>query len=132
MKHFTLTELTHSATAETAHIDNTPPPEAVAALTRLVDAVLDPLREAWGHPIYVTSGYRCPQLNTLVHGATHSQHMKGEAADVTGGSIAANRNLLRLIKQLKLPVDQVIDEHRGGWLHISHGPRHRRQFLATH
>lgn len=130
MKHFTITELTRSATAQRMGIDNTPPANAVNALHLLVDQVLDPLREAWGAPLYVTSGYRCPQLNHAVGGAPHSQHMLGEAADITTGNRADNMRLLRLLKQLQLPVDQVINEHNGRWIHISHGPRQRRQFLS--
>jgi uncharacterized protein YcbK (DUF882 family) len=48
----------------------------------LVDEVLDPLREAYGKPIRVNSGYRCPRLNNLVGGSPNSQHMRGEAADI--------------------------------------------------
>lgn len=130
MQYFTLTELTRSATARRMGIDNTPPASAIAALTRLVDAVLDPLREAWGAPIYVSSGYRCPALNRAVGGVAHSQHMLGEAADITTGSRQGNRRLWQLLQTLHLPVDQVINEHDYRWLHISHGPRHRRHFFS--
>ena len=51
-------------------------------LRALVDEVLDPLRERYGKPIYVNSGYRCPELNRLIGGAVNSQHMRGEAADI--------------------------------------------------
>ena len=54
-------------------------PENVKAL---VENVLDPLREKYGKPIKVNSGYRCPNHNLAVGGATQSQHMKGEAADI--------------------------------------------------
>ena len=130
MKHFTLTELTRSATARRLGIDNTPPQEAVTALAQLVDNVLDPLREAWGAPLYVTSGYRCPALNRAVGGVPHSQHILGQAADVTTGTIDGNRRLWQLLQSLKLPVDQVINEHGFRWLHISYGPRNRRHFFA--
>ena len=130
MKHFTLTELTRSATARRLGIDNTPSPEAVAALTQLVDNVLDPLREAWGAPLYVTSGYRCPALNRAVGGVPHSRHILGQAADVTTGTIDGNRRLWQLLQSLHLPVDQVINEHGFRWLHISYGPRNRRHFFA--
>ena len=63
MKYFTIQELTASATAKRKCIDNTPDAKAVASLTALVANVLDPLREAYGKPIVVTSGYRCPKLN---------------------------------------------------------------------
>ena len=70
-------------------IDNTPPSSAVKALNDLVDNVLDPLREAWGGPIRVNSGYRCPELNRIVGGTPTSQHQRGEAADITVGSPSA-------------------------------------------
>ena len=58
MKYFTLNELTRSDTATKNKIDNTPTAEAVKNLTVLVDKVLDPLREMYGKPIYISSGYR--------------------------------------------------------------------------
>lgn len=131
MKHFTIKELTASATAQRLDIDNTPTAEAVANLQQLVDNVLDPLRETYGRPIYVNSGYRCPALNRAVGGVPSSQHLTGEAADITAGNNRENRRLLGLIKKMKLPVDQVIDEQDCTWLHVSYGPRHRRSFLTA-
>lgn len=93
MKYFTLHELTRSATAELRGINNTPSQEAVANLHLLVEHILDPLREAWGKPIKVNSGFRCPRLNKEVGGSPSSQHMKGEAADITVGNRADNRRL---------------------------------------
>lgn len=130
MKHFTMTELTRSLTAQLHHIDNTPPPQAVENLTALVEKVLDPLREAWGSPIHVNSGYRCPALNKLVGGKPRSQHLTGNAADITAGNVARNARLYRLLQRLQLPVDQVINEHDFKWIHLSCSPRNRRQYLA--
>ena len=59
------------------------PPFARANLEALVNEVLDPLREAYGKPIVVNSGYRCPKHNKEVGGVNGSQHMKGEAADIS-------------------------------------------------
>ncbi len=120
MKHFTIKELCRSATAQRLGIDNTPPRSAVTALHELVDHVLDPLREAWGGPIHVNSGYRCPELNKVVGGTPYSQHQRGEAADITVGTPSRNRRLLALIKRLNLPVDQCIDEKGCRWIHVSH------------
>lgn len=131
MKHFTIKELTASATAQRLDIDNTPTAEAVANLQQLVANVLDPLRETYGRPIYVNSGYRCPALNRAVGGVPSSQHLTGEAADITAGNNRENRRLLGLIKKMKLPVDQVIDEQDCTWLHVSYGPRHRRSFFTA-
>ena len=130
MKHFTIKELCRSATAERLGIDNTPPRSAVTALHELVDHVLDPLREAWGGPIHVNSGYRCPALNKAVGGTPYSQHQRGEAADITVGTPARNRRLLALIKRLNVPVDQCIDEKRCRWIHVSHrAGRNRRLYM---
>ena len=82
-----------SAVARSRGIDNTPPPQAVAALHDLIGHLLDPLREAWGGPVVVNSGYRSPALNAAVGGAPRSRHMYGEAADITVGSPSANAAL---------------------------------------
>ena len=82
MKHFTISELLKSDTALKHKLWNGAPKEAEENLRALVDEVLDPLREAYGKPIRVTSGYRCPRLNNLVGGSPNSQHMRGEAADI--------------------------------------------------
>ena len=130
MKYFTIEELTRSTTARQRGIDNTPSQQVIDNLTALVNNVLDPLRQAWGKPIHVNSGYRCPALNKAVGGVPHSQHMLGEAADITTGSRDGNRRLWQLLQRLNLPVDQVINEHNYQWLHISHGPRNRRHYFA--
>ena len=130
MKHFTIKELIRSETAKLMGINNTPPANAIIALHDLVDNVLDPLREAWGGPIRVTSGYRCPELNKLVGGTPTSQHQRGEAADITVGNPSRNRRLLELIKRLNLPVDQCIDEKGCRWIHVSHRRgRNRRMYM---
>ena len=130
MIHFTIHELTRSATADRKGIDNTPSKQVIENLTALVDNVLDPLREAWRRPIHVNSGYRCPELNRAVGGAPGSQHMKGEAADITAGSQALNQKLYILLRNLDLPVDQAINEHDFKWIHVSYGPKLRRHFFA--
>ena len=82
MKHFTISELLKSDTALKNKLWNGAPKEAEENLRALVDEVLDPLREAYGKPIRVNSGYRCPKLNNLVGGSPNSQHTRGEAADI--------------------------------------------------
>lgn len=131
MKYFSIRELTKSETACRRHIDNTPSPEARKNLELLVEKVLDPLREAYGKPIRVTSGYRSPKLNRAVGGGASSQHVKGQAADIctTGDTPEENKQLYDLIKQLGLPFDQLINEYGYNWVHVSYGPRNRRQEL---
>lgn len=129
MKYFTLKELSHSDTAMVRGIDNYPTAEAVSNLTELVNNVLDPLRERYGKPIRVSSGYRCPALNRSVNGATSSQHRLGEAADITTGSKEGNRALFEIIRN-HLPFDQLIDERDFSWVHVSfRKDRNRKQVL---
>ena len=129
MVYFTINELCYSQTAQARRINNMPNDTQRNALTALVDNVLDPLRRAWGKPILVNSGYRCPALNGAVGGKPYSQHLRGEAADITAGSREANRQLYELALKLHLPFDQLIGEQNCRWLHISHkldgGGRHK-------
>jgi hypothetical protein len=133
MKYFTIRELIKSTTAIERHIDNSPSKEVERSLTALVENILDPLREAYGKPIIVTSGYRCARLNKVVGGAPSSQHVKGEAADIRSvqDTPEENRKLYDLIVKLKLPFDQLINEHGYDWVHVSFGARHRRQQLRA-
>lgn len=129
MKHFTIKELSHSDTALIRGIDNYPTAEAISNLTKLVDNVLDPLREKYGKPVYVSSGYRSPALNRSVNGATSSQHRLGEAADITAGSKEENKKLFEIIKK-ELPHDQLINEKNFSWIHVSYREgRNRKQTL---
>ena len=121
MKYFTIHELTHSDTAHQKGINNTPPPAIKVKLTSLINNLLDPIREAWGSPISVNSGYRCPVLNKAVGGVSTSQHQKGEAADITVGSPELNRQLFDLIAKGDFDFDQLIDESNYSWVHISAG-----------
>ena len=93
MKHFSISELTASATALREGIDNRPSKCAYHLLHVLVDQLLDPIREAWGEPIVVSSGYRCKELNTLIGGVKNSHHMLGCAADIIAGNRADHRRL---------------------------------------
>lgn len=132
MKYFTMNELTHSATAIRKGIDNTPDNTAKANLTALVANILDPLREAYGKPIVVSSGYRCAKLNRAVGGVARSQHITGQAADIqsVSKSKADHKKLFELAQRLRLPYDQLIDEYDYKWVHISFDTRgNRRQVL---
>lgn len=128
-KYFTLDELTASQTATRRGIDNTPTSEAKANLEALVLNILDPLREAIGHPITVSSGYRSPALNKAIGGARNSDHMTGEAADINCPAIGIQA-LFDFIRNSKLPYDQVINEF-GSWVHVSFTIRNRRQALVA-
>ena len=126
MKYFSIEELTKSASAERLAIDNTPPCAARKMLTILVEQLLDPIRCRYGAPIIVTSGYRCPALNTAVGGVANSHHIVGCAADITTGSVGNNTMLFALIKGMQtthaIRFTQLIAGKDYRWLHISYVP----------
>lgn len=131
MKYFTIEEMTKSSTATAKGIDNTPSEEGVLKLQKLIEVVLDPLREWYGKPIKINSGYRCEALNEAVGSKTKkSQHLYGEAADITVGSKTENEKLFNYIKD-NLPFDQLINESNFSWVHVSYREgRLRKQVLA--
>lgn len=91
--HFELREFVASKTARDHGINNTPPEEAVENLKALCQHTLEPLREALGLPIIITSGYRCKALNhLLVNHSVKSQHMNGQAADFYVGWNGSNKD----------------------------------------
>ena len=126
MKHFSISELTASATALREGIDNRPSKCAYHLLHVLVQQLLDPIREAWGEPIVVSSGYRCKELNTLVGGVKNSHHLLGCAADLIAGNRDDHRRLFKLIQQMhesgQIQFTQLIAEKDYRWLHISYVP----------
>ena len=126
-KNFTLEEMVFSVTANNQGINNTPNAEVKAALKRLAVEVLQPIREAWGQPVVVTSGYRCPKLNSAVGGVKNSQHLSGQAADIRATNPQDNGKLFQCIKKLidsgKIKVGQCIWEYGTRacpkWVHVS-------------
>lgn len=126
MKYFTFREFEDSEKARELGIDNRMPEIAEAHVVELVDILLDPLREAWGGPLTVTSGYRCPELNRAVGGSATSAHLAGWAADLApaAGDPRGVQGLvdfaIEWLTATGLPFDQLIDERSGGsrWLHI--------------
>lgn len=131
-EHFSLREMTKSSTATRLGIDNTPSKDVLDCLKALCVNVLEPLRKAWGAPIVVSSGYRCPAVNKAVGGAAKSQHMLGQAADIhtVSDDREENKKLWCVLKKLGLPVDQAINEYGYDWIHVSYGPRNRRRFFS--
>ena len=130
-KYFTIEELCHSDTAIAKGIDNTPSEEVKKNLEALIENVLDPLREAYGKPIYVNSGYRNPALNKAVGGVSNSQHVKGQAADIDVHNTAENQKLYDYITN-NLDFDQCLWENGGAWIHVSYKREggNRKQVLS--
>jgi uncharacterized protein YcbK (DUF882 family) len=123
---FTLEELISSNTAKAKGIDNTPGAIEKQNLKLLAQTVLQPIRDKYGKPISVTSGYRCPKLNAAVGGSKTSQHLKGQAADIkcTATTKAELFNLIKgMINKGELTVGQLIWEYgtkkEPNWIHVS-------------
>ena len=105
-KDFSFAEFTKSDTATRLHIINEITTwEVRDNIIALVENVLQPLRDAWGGPLFINSGYRCLELNKAVGGVPTSQHVIGCAADVGCSDPIA---LARLAKRMKLDYDQCI------------------------
>lgn len=121
---FTINELTKSSTAKRLSIDNTPNLEIKNNLWRLIKEVLQPIRDKWGQPIIVTSGYRCERLNKAIGGSLNSDHVYGAAADIKTVSDTRedNKRLFDLIVQMskdkEIVCRQIIDEYNLDWIHL--------------
>ena len=134
-KNLTLNECLRSGVAERLGIDNVPDDEwVVENLRQIAERVFQPCRDHFGSPLYVSSGYRSPELNRAVGGSKRSQHVQGRAldldADVFGGF--SNAELFHYIKD-NLEFDQMVWEFGDGdnpsWVHVSYvhdGPNRKR------
>ena len=124
MTYFTIKELCKSSTAKKLNIDNTPSSEIKENLTVLIEECLDPIREKFGNPIMVTSGYRCSQLNAACGGSPTSAHKLGQAADI---DTSDNIRLWEVITSGDFKWTQLINEYpdeegEPSWIHISYDP----------
>jgi zinc D-Ala-D-Ala carboxypeptidase len=130
--HFTLAELTHSQAADRKGLDNTPPPDVITRLAATGHG-LEMIRALVQCPIIISSGYRSPAVNAAVGGAKASQHLTGQAADITAPWFGPPKNLMAAIIKANLPFDQCILEYAGqggGWVHVSFTDKPRGQALV--
>lgn len=129
LKYFSAKELTHTSTG----LPNKPDSDKVLQnLQQLGEAILDPAREALGLPIRVNSGYRSIAVNQAIGGARLSQHLRGEAADITSED---NERLLQILRGMVY--DQLIryldKSGRIRWIHVSYrNGANRRQYMTKH
>jgi len=127
-KNFTLNELTKSETATRLDIDNTPNDEQIESLRLLCENILQPVRDHFGKPVRISSGFRCAELNSspAVGGSKTSDHCKGQAADIEIDGVA-NPDLAQWIMD-NLTYSQLILEFyeqgkpSSGWVHVSYNP----------
>ena len=118
--YFTIAELCASETAKKYNIDNTPNPIIISHLQQLIN-FLNPLREAWGSAIKVTSGYRCKRLNDMVGGSKTSSHMIGYGVDLVPANGKMDVFKKFVVDYMKTRIfDQCIIEKSGKteWIHI--------------
>lgn len=131
--HFSLAELTHSATAARRGLTNTPPLHIVEELTRTAAGMERVRAILGGLPITVLSGYRSPQVNMAVGGSRTSAHMTGHAVDFICPRFGNPRQIVRLLRAQAAALgdfDQIIEEF-GEWVHIGFGPGNRGQVLSA-
>ena len=124
-KNLTLKEVTKSDTANRLGIDNTPEEFDIKNLRAIAEEVFQPLRDHFGVPLFVSSGFRSKKLNKAIGGSKYSQHMVGEALDIDADVYGrvTNRELFMFIKE-NLIFDQLIwefgDDDTPDWVHVSY------------
>ena len=131
-QHLTLAELIRSESAKRLCISNMPIQEHIENLKGLAENIFEPIRNHFGSPIYISSGYRSQKLNAAIGGSMNSQHSRGMAIDIDmDGTDIKNSAIFEYAKTL--PFDQLIWEFgtkdNPDWVHISYSPLNRKQIL---
>jgi zinc D-Ala-D-Ala carboxypeptidase len=136
-KNLALAEVMRSETAKRRGISNMPTPEHIENFKLLAENVFQPIRDHFGVPIILSSGYRSKALNTAVGGALSSQHCTGEAIDIDmDGTTVKNADIFNFIKD-NLNFDQLIWEFgtndNPDWVHVSYEStgKQRKQILKA-
>lgn len=129
MRFFKFIEMINSAKADEFNIDNFPKDCNIIDNIIYTMECLDHIREQYGLPLYISSGYRCPELNRKVGGKETSQHLKGQAADINLGSVEKNREFFNWLACHKdeIEFDQLIDESKYSWVHVSFKKENNRK-----
>jgi zinc D-Ala-D-Ala carboxypeptidase len=135
-KSFTLNELTKSQEATRLGIDNTPGEEHIENLKILCEKILQPLRDYYGMPVSISSGYRSAALCEAIGSSSKSQHTKGQAADFEIFGVA-NKDIAEFIVN-NFDYDQCIlefwneNDPNSGWVHCSYSANgNRKQYLKA-
>lgn len=138
-KNLDLGELTRSESAKRAGIPNTPTAEHIENMKKLATNIFQPIRDHFGVPIFISSGYRSKQLNDRIGGSSTSQHSSGEAIDIDmdgSSNGVTNKEVFDFIKD-NLEFDQLIWEfgtkNNPDWVHVSYEStgRQRKQVLRA-
>ena len=138
-KHLSLAEVSRSETAKRRGINNTPSGEHLENFKKLAENVFEKVRENFGVPIHISSGYRSKELNKAIGGSATSQHCSGEAIDIDMDGSAhgvTNAQVFNYIKD-NLEFDQLIWEFGSDtnpdWVHVSYEStgKQRKQILKA-
>jgi hypothetical protein len=136
-KHLSLAEVSRSETAKRKGISNTPSGEHLENFKKLAENIFEPIREHFGVPIHISSGYRSKELNSAIGGSLSSQHCQGEAIDIDmDGTSITNAQIFNYIKS-NLNFDQLIWEFgtdsNPDWVHVSYEStgKQRKQILKA-
>jgi zinc D-Ala-D-Ala carboxypeptidase len=136
-KHLSLAEVSRSETAKRKGINNTPSGEHLENFKKLAENIFEPIREHFGVPIHISSGYRSKELNSAIGGSSTSQHCQGEAIDIDmDGTSITNAQIFNFIKD-NLNFDQMIWEFgtdkNPDWVHVSYEStgKQRKQILKA-
>lgn len=124
-------ELARSETADRMGIVNRIPKDLAGNVAGLIAKVLDPLREWYGKPIFVNSGYRCAELNKAVGGVEGSHHLTGCAADIDARDRGENEKLFAFIRT-HLPFTELGWEGGGKWVHVALVPGRENEKEVFH
>ena len=139
-KHLDLSEVTRSESAKRAGVSNMPTEEHLANFKILAEKVFEPIREHFGVPIHVSSGYRSKELNAIVKGSSKtSDHLFGRAIDIDmdgSSSGVTNNDVFHFIRK-NLQFKQLIAEYpvngKLSWVHVSYDPNNLKNeiLIAT-
>ena len=137
-EHLSLSEVTRSETAKRKGISNNPTAEHLENFKLLAENVFEKIRNHFGVPIHISSGYRSKELNSAIGGSQTSQHSKGQAIDVDmdgSGDGVTNADVYNFIKD-NLEYDQLIwefgNDKNPDWVHVSYSKdKNRKQRLKA-
>lgn len=128
-----LSEVIRSESAKRLGVNNTPTAEHIENLKALAENIFQPIRDHFGVPIRISSGYRSAVLNKKIGGAKVSQHLSGEALDLDNDNTSiTNKEIFDFIVE-NLDFDQVINEFDYSWVHVSYTTKrkNRKQILKA-
>jgi len=138
-KHLSLAEVSRSETAKRKGINNTPSGEHLENFKKLAENIFEPIREHFGVPIHISSGYRSKELNAAVGGSASSQHCSAEAIDIDmegSPNGVTNKMVFDFIKD-NLNFDQLLwefgNDSNPDWVHVSYEStgKQRKQILKV-